>query len=61
MVGYLVRHTDLPVIAAGGIMTADDASAMFDLGAPLVQLYTGFVYAGPALPARINALTRRNA
>ena len=48
----------LIVIAAGGIMTADDASAMFDLGAPLVQLYTGFVYAGPALPARINALTR---
>ncbi|NMD47441.1 MAG: dihydroorotate dehydrogenase (quinone), partial [Propionibacterium sp.] len=41
-----------------GIMTAADASAMFDLGAPLVQLYTGFVYAGPALPARINALTR---
>ncbi|MFT4215656.1 MAG: quinone-dependent dihydroorotate dehydrogenase [Micropruina sp.] len=60
VVGYLVRHTDLPVIAAGGIMTADDASAMFDLGAPLVQLYTGFIYAGPALPARINALTRRN-
>lgn len=60
VVGYLVAHTELPVIAAGGIMTADDASAMFDLGAPLVQLYTGFVYAGPALPARINALTRRN-
>ncbi len=60
VIGYLVSHTDLPVIAAGGIMTADDASAMFDLGAPLVQLYTGFVYAGPALPARINALTRRN-
>ena len=58
VVGYLTRHTDLPVIAAGGIMTAADASAMFDLGAPLVQLYTGFVYAGPALPARINALTR---
>lgn len=60
VVGYLVRHAELPVIAAGGIMTAADASAMFDLGAPLVQLYTGFVYAGPALPARINALTRRN-
>lgn len=60
VVGYLTRHTDLPVIAAGGVMTPDDASAMFDLGAPLVQLYTGFIYAGPALPARINALTRRN-
>ncbi len=61
VVGYLVAHTELPVIAAGGIMTPDDASAMFDLGAPLVQLYTGFVYAGPALAAQINALTRRNA
>lgn len=60
VVGYLTRHTDLPVIASGGIMTADDASAMFDLGAPLVQLYTGFIYAGPALPARINAWTRRS-
>ena len=28
-------------------------------GANLVQLYTGFIYAGPALPARINAATRR--
>ena len=58
VVGYLTRHTDLPVIAAGGIMTAADAAAMFDLGAPLVQLYTGFIYAGPALPARIDALSR---
>ena len=60
VVGYLTRHTDLPVIAAGGIMTADDAKAMFDLGAPLVQLYTGFIYGGPALPVAINALTRRD-
>lgn len=61
VVGYLTRHVDLPVIGAGGIMTSADAEAMFDLGAALVQLYTGFVYSGPALAARINALTRRNA
>ncbi len=59
VVGYLTGHTDLPVIASGGIMTPADAQAMFDLGAALVQLYTGFIYAGPALPARINAATRR--
>jgi len=59
VVGYLTGHTDLPVIACGGIMTADDAQAMFDLGAPLVQLYTGFIYGGPALTAQVNALTRR--
>lgn len=60
VVGYLTRHTDLPVIAAGGIMTAADAQAMFDLGAPLVQLYTGFIYGGPALTGRINALPPTN-
>jgi dihydroorotate dehydrogenase len=30
-------------------MTADDARAMLDAGASLVQLYTGLVYAGPGL------------
>lgn len=59
VVGYLTKNTDLPVIASGGIMTADDAQAMFDLGAPLVQLYTGFIYAGPALPTAINNRRKR--
>jgi dihydroorotate dehydrogenase len=61
IVRYVTRHTELPVIGVGGVMTADDATALFDLGASLVQLYTGFIYEGPALAARINALTRRNA
>ncbi|WP_155370372.1 quinone-dependent dihydroorotate dehydrogenase [Catellatospora vulcania] len=39
----------LPVIGVGGLMTADDAARMFDAGASLVQLYTGFIYHGPAL------------
>ena len=38
----------LPIIGVGGIMTADDAARMFDAGASLVQLYTGFIYHGPA-------------
>lgn len=54
VVTFLVRHTDLPVMAVGGIMTAADARAMLDAGAPLVQLYTGFIYAGPALIGEIN-------
>ena len=45
----------LPVIASGGIMTVADAQAMFDLGASLVQLYTGFIYSGPGLVAGINS------
>ena len=45
----LRSRTTLPVIASGGIMTADDAHARFDAGAELVQIYTGFVYNGPDL------------
>ncbi|MGB7964029.1 MAG: quinone-dependent dihydroorotate dehydrogenase [Propionicimonas sp.] len=60
-VRYLSGHTDLPVIGVGGVMTTADAMALFDAGASLVQLYTGFIYHGPALVAQINADdTRRN-
>lgn len=58
VVAYVAAHTDLPVIGAGGLMTADDAHALLDAGACLVQLYTGFVYAGPALIGAINARER---
>ncbi len=56
MVARICRTTDLPVIGVGGIMTPADAQAMFDAGAELVQLYTGFIYNGPALVAGINGL-----
>ena len=58
VVAHLCAHTDLPVIGAGGVMTADDAEALLDAGASLVQLYTGFIYAGPALVGAINARGR---
>jgi dihydroorotate dehydrogenase len=54
------KHCQLPVIGVGGILSVDDASRMFDAGASLVQLYTGFVYHGPALVRRI-ATSRRGA
>ncbi|KAA3660775.1 MAG: quinone-dependent dihydroorotate dehydrogenase [Calditrichaeota bacterium] len=38
-----------PVIGVGGIMTGSDAANKFELGAKLVQIYTGFVYRGPHL------------
>ncbi len=55
VVRYVCEHTSLPVMGAGGIMTAQDAFAQLDAGASLVQLYTGFVYAGPALIGDINS------
>jgi len=42
------------------VHSADDAARMFDAGAALVQLYTGFVYHGPGLVRRINRLPTRD-
>lgn len=39
----------MPVIGVGGIMNPADAIEKIQAGAALVQLYTGFVYHGPAL------------
>jgi dihydroorotate dehydrogenase len=45
---------DMCLIGVGGITTADDARAMLDAGATLVQAYTALVYEGPFWPSRIN-------
>ncbi len=56
VVSFLTARTALPVIGVGGIMTADDGRAMFDAGAALLQLYTGYIYGGPALVRDLNRL-----
>ncbi len=43
----------ITLVAAGGIASAEDAWERIIHGASLVQLYTGFVYGGPALPKAI--------
>lgn len=43
----------IPVISVGGIMTAELAQQRLAAGADLVQLYTGFIYAGPPLIGQI--------
>jgi len=43
------------IIGAGGVESAAGALEKIRAGADLVQLYTGMVYAGPSLPARILA------
>jgi dihydroorotate dehydrogenase len=55
MLRHIKRHSPLPVISVGGIMSEDDAKARFDAGAELVQIYTGFVYHGPRLVRAIAA------
>ncbi|HEX3781556.1 MAG TPA: quinone-dependent dihydroorotate dehydrogenase [Pseudonocardiaceae bacterium] len=39
----------LPIIGVGGIAEPEDGLRMLDAGASLVQVYTGFIYAGPGL------------
>lgn len=53
-------HGKIPVIAAGGISSPDDAMKKIQAGASLVQIYTGFIYSGPEL---VNdcAMTLKNA
>ncbi len=45
-----------PIIACGGTMCAEDAKHKIELGADLVQLYTGLIYAGPSLITACRAL-----
>ncbi|MEP9386087.1 quinone-dependent dihydroorotate dehydrogenase [Mesorhizobium sp. KR9-304] len=44
---------DVAIIGVGGVDNAETALEKIRAGANLVQLYTGMIYAGPALPGRI--------
>lgn len=48
------QHTVLPIIGVGGIFGPQDAHAMLQAGATLVQVWTGFVYQGPLIVRDIN-------
>jgi dihydroorotate dehydrogenase len=43
----------LPVISVGGIMNPQDGKRRLDMGAALVQVYTGLIYSGPGLVKEI--------
>ncbi len=55
ILGRVVKSLDgrLPVVSAGGILSPQDAKRRLDMGAALVQVYTGLVYAGPGLVQKI--------
>ena len=52
---YLIAKTEgkIPVMASGGIFTGADAKEKLKCGAPLVQVWTGFIYEGPAIVKKI--------
>jgi dihydroorotate dehydrogenase len=43
----------IPIVSVGGIMNPEDAKRRLELGATLIQIYTGLVYAGPGLVKKI--------
>ncbi len=43
----------IPIIASGGVFTAPDVKEKLDAGASLVQVWTGFIYEGPAIVKNI--------
>lgn len=51
---------NISIIAAGGIFTAADAQEKLDAGASLVQVYTGFIYEGPAIASNICKQLKNN-
>ncbi|UYQ92055.1 quinone-dependent dihydroorotate dehydrogenase [Chitinophaga horti] len=55
VIRYIHRKSggSIPIIAVGGIFTAEDAQEKLDAGAVLVQVYTGFIYEGPAIVKKI--------
>jgi dihydroorotate dehydrogenase len=61
VVRFLAERTTLPIIGVGGIMSRDDGQAMLDAGASLLQIYTGYIYSGPALVDDLNRLTASKA
>ena len=50
---YAELGDDLPIISVGGIDSAEEAGLRLELGAKLVQLYTGLIYRGPGLVGEI--------
>ncbi len=52
---YIKKHAGdkLAVIACGGISSYDDVKEKLDLGAALVQVYTGLIYDGPGLMKKV--------
>ncbi|MBG7630097.1 MAG: quinone-dependent dihydroorotate dehydrogenase, partial [Bacteroidetes bacterium] len=56
VIKYLADNSNkaFPIIGVGGVHSAEDALEKIAAGADLVQIYTGFIYEGPALVKKIN-------
>jgi len=55
LVRMIAASSTIPVIGCGGIFDAESAREKIEAGAALIQIYTGFIYRGPALVREIIA------
>jgi len=55
MLEKIVQRVDgrVPIVSVGGIMSPEDAKRRLDMGATLIQIYTGLIYRGPGLVKEI--------
>lgn len=51
---YSATKGVVPIIGVGGIFNVEDAYRKIQLGASLVQVYTGWIYEGPGLVPALN-------
>ena len=56
VIRYIAQKTKgtIPIIGVGGIYSPADALEKLEAGATLIQVYTGFIYEGPAMVKKIN-------
>jgi dihydroorotate dehydrogenase len=50
---HLKTNGSIPIIASGGIFNAADAAEKMSAGGSLIQVWTGFIYQGPAIVKKI--------
>jgi dihydroorotate dehydrogenase len=58
----VVKRVDgsIPIVSVGGVMNPEDAKRRLELGAVLIQVYTGLIYQGPALVKKILVKLHQN-
>lgn len=62
IIRYITQKSNgsIPIIGVGGIMSTQDALNKLEAGATLIQVYTGFIYQGPAFVKKINKTILKN-
>ncbi|TAK75016.1 MAG: quinone-dependent dihydroorotate dehydrogenase, partial [Gammaproteobacteria bacterium] len=53
---YALLQDKIPIIGVGGIMNEASAREKLNAGASLLQIYSGFIYKGPALTKKLAAI-----